>query len=312
MDKYNFRGSNLEYGKYLVTDNLALNLYDWISWSLLGVGAFENVTKGQTAVYSGDRSRLRPTTDPRYTSGKVWQSHRGDWCWETGTAFSTDPIQVSGIWVNSTFYPTTGTTYPHYFDYPNGRLIFTGSSPATTSTIQVEYSPRRVSVRMADDPWFKSVMMGTNRVDDAQFSSSNPSGQWNLLPEQRVTLPVVIIEPTFAGSSTPYEFGNTSRMHEEDFLIHTITEDVYNRNYLSSIFRTQNEKRIVCYDVNSAPKPLNILGSPVSGAMTYPNLCESYPQAQVTIVKSVITNEQQVGTKVWWTTARLTLEVDLP
>lgn len=310
MDNYNFRGTDLEYGKYLTTDQLEGNLYAWLSWSLLGVGAFENITKGQSGVYGGDRSKLKPVNDPRYGTNKVWQAHRGDWCWESGTAFTGDPIKVSGVWVNNSFYPTTGATNAHYIDYPNGRVVFSSAIPAT-STVQVEYSPRRFSIRRSDEPFFKQIMNGTYRVDDPQFTGSNPSGQWTFLPENRVALPVLVIEPTLLAKTQPYEMGNTSRIYKEDFLIHAITENPYDRNFISNILRNQNDKRIIAFNRNTAVMPLNAYGTPSPSAMTYPQLCQNYPFQQITIADCFTTVEQPVGDRLWWSTTRMTLEFDL-
>jgi len=311
MDKYNFRGNYTQYGNYLWTDQLEINLISWLNWALLGIGAFENIHKDDAGVYGGDRSRLRAAIDPRYATNKVWQAHRPDWCWESGIAYGTQPIHVSGVWVNNSFYPTTGSTYAHYIDYPLGRVVFSSAIPAT-SIVQVEYSPKYVNIRRSDDPWFKQVMNGSLRVDDTQFTATNPSGQWTALPEQRLVLPALIIEPALHMNSIPYEMGNTSRIHEEDFLVHVIAENPFDRNILTSLLKDQSDKRIIGFDRNRAPMPLDIFGSPTPSAMTYPQLCEAYDFPQISINKVVTTNQEPIGNKIWWTTTRLTLELDVP
>src|SRR4051812_17342520 len=110
--KFGFNTPVDNYGSYLLTEQIEGNLTSWLNWGLLSIGAFENITKGEQAVYTGDRSRLRPANDPRITStvntSKVWQAHRPDWCWETGVNYATQPIDISGVWINNSFFPTTG------------------------------------------------------------------------------------------------------------------------------------------------------------------------------------------------------------
>lgn len=308
MSDYTFRKDLPDYGNYLVTDQLETNLTSWLSWSFLGIKGFENITLNQTAPHGGDKSRLYPLNDPRYTTRTVWQGSRQDWCWETGVPNSSQPINISGVWVNSTFYPTTGSSKPHYINYPNGQVVFTTALPAT-SIVQIEHSPKLISIRKSDDAWFKGIMAGTYRVDDPQFTGSSPSGQWTQLPENRVSFPVIVVEPTFKVGSKPLEIGGSARIRNEDFILHVITETRYDRNTITNILEDQKDKRIMSYDKNEIDYPLNYRGTPVPSAMTYPELCANHPWTQIRIEDSQITSQQQIG-KIWWSTCRLTLGID--
>lgn len=311
MDKYNFRGNTTDYSSFLITEQLETNLTTWLGWSLLGIGAFQNITRSTTVAYGGDPSRLRPVNDPRYTTNKVWQGNRSDWCWESGIAYNTQPISVSGVWVNGIFSSPTGT-YPHYINYEHGQVFFSGAIPAT-SVVQVERSQKFVTVRRSDEPWFKSIMNGSLRVDDAQFSGATPSGQWTGLAENRVCLPVLVVEPVLnPRTAKPLELGNTSRIQQEDFLVHIITETPWDRKRLSSILNDQYDKRIISFDMNTIDFPLDYRGTPTPSAMTYPQLCQTHPWLQIRVPEVTCVDNEPIGNKIWWSTCRFTLELDAP
>lgn len=311
MDQFNFIGSVTDYQNYLITEQIEENLYAWLSWSLLGIGAFENVTLAESGVYGGDKSRLQPLNDPRHTKSTIWQGNRMDWCWESGISYSTQPIQISGVYINNTFLPNGSTGNPFYVNYNYGQVVFSSAIPAT-SVVQIEHSPKFVTIKKADDLWFKSIMNGSLRVDDLQFTGISPSGQWNSLPENRVNLPVLVIEPVFNGRDDPFELGNTSKIHQEDFLIHTITETPSDKKRLTSLLKEQMDKRIVTFDCNEIDFPLNAYGTPISGALTYPELCDNHPWRQIRIQKVNTTDQESIGNKIYWTTTRYTLEIDAP
>lgn len=312
MDKYNFRNTS-DYGNYVITEQLETNLASWLEWSLLGIGAFQSVTRSSTIAYGGDPSKLKPANDPRYATNTVWQGNRSDWCWESGIAYNTQPIHVSGVWVNGTFSTPTGT-YPHYINYPLGQVVFSGTV-STTSVVQVERSQKFVTVKRSDDPWFKSIMNGSLRVDDIQFSGTGTtpgSGQWTQLGQNRVVLPILVVEPVMNANGKPYELGNTSRIHKEDFLIHVITETPWDRKRLVSILNDQYDKRIISFDMNSIDFPLDYRGTPTASAMTYPQLCEAHPWLQIRVPNIISVDNEPIGNKVWWSTCRFSLELDTP
>lgn len=318
MDNFNFRGSTTDYGTYLITEQLETNLTTWLGWSLLGIGAFNNITRSTTVAYGGDPSRLRPALDPRIsgslttspTGSTIWQGNRSDWCWESGIAYTTQPINISGVWVNNTFSTPTGT-YPHRINYQNGQVIFSGSIPVT-SVVQVERAQKFVTIRKSDDPWFKSILNGSLRVDDPQFSTNSPSGQWTQLAENRVVLPVLVVEPVLnPRTAKPLELGNTSRIQQEDFLIHIIAETPWDRKRLSSLLTDQYDKRIMSFDMNAVSFPLNYQGGPTPSAMTYPQLCQAHPWSQIRMADITCVDNQPIGNKIWWSTCRYILELDV-
>jgi hypothetical protein len=310
MSDYGFKGGIGEYGSYLPTEQLEGNLTAWLNWALLEVGAYENVGVGQPGAYGGDRSRLQPAADPRFPAGTVWQAHRGDWCWESGILRTTQPIQCSGLWVSGTFYPTSSTTgtYAHYVNYPLGQVFFQNAVP-TGTVIQAAYSPRFVSVRRSDEPWFQSLLAGSLRTDDPQWGP-NSSGAWAVPAQNRIQLPCLVVESVLNGTGYPYELGNEAQIYSENFLVHVFAETPWDRKRLNAMLVKQRDKRIPSFDRNAAPLPLDPYGRPTPSALTYPQLCQTYPWLQIRVPEVTSHDNENIGRKVWWSTVRLTLEVD--
>ena len=153
------------------------NLKMFLDWALMGAGAWfdvefvsaKNNPPSPSGTYGGDFSILRKVKDPNITDGKVWESARKDWIWESGQVYTDksgnekEPIQVSGVYINNTFQPSG-----FYIDYPNGRVIF---DTAQTGTIQAEYSYRYVQVYCASKtPWFNQLQFGSFRIDQGGFT----------------------------------------------------------------------------------------------------------------------------------------------
>lgn len=128
-------------------------------------------------------SRLRLVDDPRYTNGQVWATFHPNLVWESGS--------ISGVYVGNTLYPPTTTgTYAHHVDYPNGVVRFDMAIP-TGSVVDLPYSYKYVTVTQADGlPWFEELQSRTR--SDGDFAVG--SGQYEILPENRLALPIIGIE----------------------------------------------------------------------------------------------------------------------
>ena len=82
------------------------------------------------------------------------------------------PIEISGVYIDSTLQATGDATYGHHYNYPLGRVVFDTAIP-TTSTVQLEYSYRNVQTYIADQaPWWDELQYNSMRVDDSTFSQS--------------------------------------------------------------------------------------------------------------------------------------------
>lgn len=264
----------------LLSKSLELNLSAHFQWGLLGIGGFFNINVPTSGAYGGDQSRLRLVTeDSNYTSGRVWEGFRSDWVWETGVEYPYQPIHVSGVWVNSVFYPTVSTTgaYAHHVEYPAGRVVF-NSAIATNSTVQASYSFRYVHFTHGSVPWWRQVQTRSLRNDDAHFLTQG-SGAWSLLSQNRIQLPAVIVDaaPNCRTSAVGYELGSMVAIRSQDVMFHILAEEPDTAKNLHDLIISQNEKSIFLFDVNqvyaSGALPLDSNGTPVSGVMKmYPDL----------------------------------------
>src|SRR5579859_2905287 len=92
-------------GRPLLTEMLESNISQFFQWGLLNVGNFFQVRIPTSGAYGGDFSRLRLGDDPNFPAGQVWEGVRKDWVWESGLNYAVQPIQISGVYVNGSYYP---------------------------------------------------------------------------------------------------------------------------------------------------------------------------------------------------------------
>jgi len=266
-----FKGTN-DYGESLLKEQIAVNVSEWMKFAFLNIGAFTNVTIGSSGAYGGEPARLRPVNIPGRTDGRTWQSHRKDWVWESGIEYHTQPIHISGVFVNGVFQQPTGQ---YYVDYPNGQVVFNSALPLT-SRVELNYSVRAVYVYDANTTWFKEIQVDSQRVDNPQFTQVG-SGVWNILAKNRVQLPAIVVEPIENTSYKGMQIGGGQYVYS-DVVFHVLAETPSERNNIVDTIGYQNEKTILMYDINSVNRsngwPLKLNGSLASGAKTYPQMLE--------------------------------------
>jgi hypothetical protein len=261
-------------------DQLESNLIEFFNWGLLCIGGFANAATGVVGVVGGDVSRLRPVIDPGYTDGQVWEGFRQNWVWESGIEYPVQPVQVSGVYVNGMFYPSNSVgQYAHHVNYPWGRIVFDTALPLT-SVVQANYSYRLFTIQSSDQQWFRQVMFESFRVDNSDFLQYG-SGVWNVLAENRVQLPAIIVDVIPRRNIFGYELGGTSTI-QQDVLFHIFTEDPSNRKLLMDIISYQKDKTIPLFDKNAMAAqnrfPLDYNGAIAPGALTYPALVQPIGQ----------------------------------
>lgn len=242
----------------MLNQSLNYSVRAFYNWGLLGIGAFWNVNIPTSGVYGGDFSRLRPVNDPYYDFGQVWETPRTNWVYESGVNYSVQPISISGVWVNGSFYGSGDSTYSHNLDYVLGRIIF--DNPVDSSnTIQMNYSFKWVSFHEADSEWFKEIMYDTMRVDAPDMFSVG-SGSYEILSRSRVQLPAIIVENIPKRNYKPLQLGGGQTIYQ-DLAFNIITETKADRDKLLDIIGNQNNISIGILDytniLNSGVFPLN-------------------------------------------------------
>jgi hypothetical protein len=285
-------------GDSTLTNDITENLISYLDYNLLQMGNFESVSVPATGVYGGLDSRLRPVPDPRFATGRVWATFHPNLVWESGVGAytSTDSAYpgVSGVYVNSVFYPSSGVgTYAHYIDHINGRVVF-DTPVASTGIVECAYSYKYCTVQRANGlPWFKQIQ--ENVRSDGDFVGQ--SGLYEILPEDRVVLPLIGIE--LGGRSlTPYQLGG-GQIVITSFYCHCIAEDSYTRDALVDAVTYQAKASFHMYDLNEINDadafPLDYRGVPNSGALTYPNLVTNYGGRTVYISDATLDSVYTLG-----------------
>lgn len=306
-------------GSSLLSDQLEANIINFFQWGTLNIGGFFDVTIPTTGFYGGNQHRLRLVNDQGYSSGQVWEGFRKDWVWETDLEYSRQPINISGVFVNGNFQPGTGVgPYAHTIDYPNGRVVFQNAIPAN-SVVTCEYSYRLYNWTNADAPWWREFQEQSFRVDDAHFQQQG-SGAWNVLSENRIQLPAVIVESVMRTDRKPKSIGSMAQVVSQDVLFHVVGERKRDVKRMHDIITNQQEKRIRGFDINlmyeADAYPLNDDGSRKDDALMYPDIVRDvddggFAWEQIRFTK-MVSVQQPSKPPLFYTTVRGTFEVDLP
>jgi hypothetical protein len=268
----NLKGVN-SLSKFSYEEILEHNIINFFDWGFINKDGFYNVRIPSSGSYGGEFSRLRSVNDRRYTNGQVWESARLNWVWESGLDAAQTPISISGVFVNNTFHPASGNSY--YVDYPNGRIIF-NNPISQSSTVRVEHSYKWINVISSQKvPWLRKVQQNSFRVDNPNFLTG--SGEYIAYGQTRLQLPFVAVEVA-DGYYKGYELGG-SQLCYKTLKFYVVGEDsVVNR--IADVISQQNEKTIYLYDTNEVIEnnnmPLTWKGSIAPGALTYPDMIDSY------------------------------------
>ncbi len=235
--------SNLPNAQDATLSNILLdNFIAFYDWGFLDRGSFYNIKIPQSGIYGGDRHKLRTADDPNYTDGQVWEGYRQNWVWESGVDGTTQqPVTISGVFVDGSFYATGNVSKPFYIDYPNGRVVF-DTALATTSTVQLEYSHKWVQVIPAEGvSWFRQIQQRSFRNEEGFQVSA--SGGWAQLGETRVQLPALAIEVIPARSMEGYQLGGGQWVNN-DIIFHVISENHWECNNIMDATLYQNDRTI--------------------------------------------------------------------
>lgn len=283
---------NVRYiGESTISDNLENNIVGWLNYSLLTTSAFFNIPLATSGSHGGNASRLRLASNPSYTNGQVWESFRKQWIWQSGIENTIQPIQVSGVYVNGAFKPSSGVgPYAHKIDYPNGRVVF-NSAISTSSSVTMEYSCNYYQIYNVDSPWWRDVQRNSFRIDDSTFLTS-ASGFWAKPPEMRVQLPAIIVQATQRTKSIPYQIGDLTQIQQQDFKFYIITETNRDLKWICDVIRGQTDANHALFDSNklmsSGVYPINMdTGTLNPTTMNYPDLVKNYPANKVWNFKKV-------------------------
>lgn len=293
-------------------------LVEYFDWALLEKGNYFNVTRGELSPSGQDYSRLRLSSNDNYSLGKVWEGFRKNWVWQSGLSFSPAPIVgtnntkpgISGVYINDIFYPsTTSGTYAHYVDYTNGKIIFNNAIPSG-SKVQAEHSYKWINVVYADAvPWLNEVQNKT--LEPGNTFLQKDKGMYNIPPEARLQLPAIAIELVPNRTFKGYQLGGGQWVYT-DVLFHCIAEDEYTRNKLVDIVSLQSDKNIELFNSNlinsSGAFPIDYRGTPVSGALRYPDLVDKFNGGLLRITNVNVQQMNMINNNLYGGVVRITTE----
>jgi len=302
-------------GETQLTSELEGNLKAFLDWGMLGIGGWFDVTIPTSGAWGGTFDQLRLVDDPAYIQGQVWESARKDWVWETVSPYSGgNPIPITGVSVNGSFYGTGDATYAHHYNYPLGRVVF-DTPIAIASTVKLNYSYRNVQVYVADQaPWWDELQYNSMRVDDSTFSQVS-SGNWSILSNHRVQMPAIVIEAVPRRTYQPYELGSSNNFITQDVLFHVVSESRWWRNQLIDIVSLQKDKTLMLYDssklADANAYPLDYRGMVVASENNYSGLVNNadYQFTRARITKMGITEMESYNSRLHEGTIRASFEV---
>lgn len=318
-DYLKFKGVT-HFNRDLVSNNLLYGLIDFFDWAMLDIGAYQNITRSPatSGVFGGQKFRLRPVEDKRYTNGQVWEGFRGNWVWESGVEYEVPPIIPSGVWVGSTFYPTSSTTgtYSHYINYPLGRVIF-NTAIATNSNVQTEFSTKYITFTSIENKIARELkmMVDTSHVERGDFLSS-ASGLWRTLGDERFTLPSVAIAINPNSRWEPYQIGGGQYLYQS-VTFYVFADNPYDKNQISDIIKSQNDRALwipnrgLMKESANYPLSLDYRGSPVPSALRYPDMVSAsgYRWRYVYLTNMVRHDWEPVGNILYRAEINATVEI---
>lgn len=298
----------------IITDNL-IKFYDW---GFVDKGGYTNINKPASGMYGGNKHELKLVKDPAYADGRVWETFRQNWVYQTGVNRTTQPNQVSGVYVGNSFLPYSyNPTSGQYIgsgyrlDYPNGRVIFDSPIP-TSSVVTMDYSYKWLKVDRAEGvPFFRNIQQRSFRLDENFFSGS---GNWVQIGGTRVQLPALFVESPVEITYRPYQLGG-GQWAQTDVVVHVLAENNASCVDIVNILSYQNDRDLQLFDsnrvYNSGDFALNYRGDLVDAGKDYKYLVDQYNYGQCRIYDTKAGNPTQLNYSLYLGTARFSVEIPL-
>lgn len=284
---------------------------EFLDWGLVDKGAYVNVGISNSNVFSQTQSRLRAVSDPSYGTTQTWETYRSNLVWESGTSQAAQPIRISGVFVNNVFHAPSSAIYPHYVDYPNGRVVF-NSGISSSAQVKMEFSYK--SVKVVDSSEFDLLReIQYNSFNTGSTYSPSISGDRSQLRETKIQTPIIALD-AIARGTRPYALGSNDKWFVTEIIAHIIGEDKATIDKLESILVFQPGKVFPMLDfdriASSGAFPLDYRGALNSGALTYPDLSREnmYRDRKAHILDAYNTNDQMISTSLYYKVVRLEVE----
>jgi hypothetical protein len=250
------------------------SIISFFDWGFLNMGGFTNIKINQNDIRGSSRSTLQLVKDPNFTDGKVWETFRQNLVYESGLTSATQPISISGVFINNCFVLPSHPQSGFYVNYPDGLVVFNNPIP-TNSVVNMEYSFKTINIINTQVvPLIKEAQSYSFNLTNNDYSAS--SGDWNQLSRKKIQFPLVNVEFSPKVTSRPYEMGDFAQFVHSDILMHVITEDQSSAMKFASMIFAQKEKSIYMYNMQmasaSGAMPLDGNGARTPSGLLYPKL----------------------------------------
>lgn len=241
-------------------ENLILKLKD----SFIGVGGYYNIESGVVGYDGEDLSELKPSVYPGESNFKFWRGLSNDWVWESGTQINftggSEPIVVSGIYIDNAFYPTgIGGQYEYYVDYLRGGIRFINTAITSGTSVRVNRSERASFVYPNESNEYRQLMMEHQRF----FNEAPGSGVDSVPMHLKAFLPAVFVDIQM-DRNRPYELGSSAMFKSFRVDLDIFAEDLRQFDFLRDACISLEGSTINLFDVNQVEQsgfyPLNYRG----------------------------------------------------
>lgn len=255
-----------------ISDILTKNFVYFFDWGFASSGAYTNVNIPGTGFYGTDKSRMQLHSDPNYANGRVWQTQRQNWVWESGLSRGT-PVPVTGVFVNNNFVSSGYKIKPK-----EGQVVF-DSPISPTSNVRISHSTKRVNVLPIDSvPWLKNIQ----RRSFESSSSFGGSGEFAMLGQTRVQLPAITVDVIPPKDYIPYQLGG-GKEHLNDVIFHVVAESSSECKELLDKICFQSGRTIKLFNPSTAAVSgvrvfdgNGFLSNSANPSGTYPNLVNNF------------------------------------
>lgn len=261
------------YGEQTLQDIILYNVTTALKYGFLEIGAYLNIGLSETDPVGNDMSLLTPTSVAGATNYTIYKGRKADWVWEKNIVLKDNavaqPIEISGIYVNSSFYATgslvAGTGY--HIDYTRGQVVFNNPLPSSY-IVQCPHTIRWVNIYTDRSYEYRRLSYDwLNRTNGSGLSYNN---------EEKAFLPCIVCSIKSYDTLQGYELGSRAKIISCDFDFDILATNDYEKGKLTDICYLLETKTLPLFDVRSAPSPLNSYGQ-ISGNITYPVLVSGYP-----------------------------------
>ena len=159
------------------SSNLRYNLKKYLELNFLDLGLYGHATVAQLDYMGLGLASLKK-------DGRNFESPSNEWVYEedvTPPSGLGTPISVSGVWVNSVFHANGASPHKAYPDFRKGRFVFKGTVPASSDTVQANYTYKEVSCVYPDSDIYNVLMSQYLHNPDYWSSQVFPSGLERIL-----------------------------------------------------------------------------------------------------------------------------------